>query len=119
MRLNQFIYVSFIHGSEPVGPIHVFKDYVVLTTHFWTFSYSLESHAKTKVIFWAKIQANIFLFHWVPGDGGDAEGVGGDEGVAGVDEQVADDALVAAEELGHSDVAFGFGIGENWPEGFS
>ena len=25
---NQFIYVSFIHGSEPVGPIHVFKDYV-------------------------------------------------------------------------------------------
>ena len=49
----------------------------------------------------------------VPGDGCNAEGVGGDEGVAGVDEQVADDALVAAEELGHSDVAFGFGIGEN------
>ena len=44
--------------------------------------------------------------------------MGGDEGVAGVDEEVAEDALVAAEELGQrSDVTLGFGLGENGPEG--
>ena len=48
------------------------------------------------------------------GDGDDAEGVGGDEGVADVDKEVAEDALVAAEELGqpHSNVIGGFGLGE-------
>ena len=56
--------------------------------------------------------------NWVPGDGYDAEGVGWDEGVAGVDEEVAEHALVAAEELGQrSDVTLGFGLGENGPEG--
>ena len=27
MTLNQFLYVNIIHGSEPVDPIHVLKDY--------------------------------------------------------------------------------------------
>ena len=30
MTLNQFLYVNIIHGSEPVDPIHVLKDYVCL-----------------------------------------------------------------------------------------
>ena len=37
-----------------------------------------------------------------------------DGGVAGVDQQVAEDALVAAEDLGHSlEVTGGFGLGED------
>ena len=28
MRLNQLMYPYIIHGSESVGPIHVFKEYV-------------------------------------------------------------------------------------------
>ena len=54
--------------------------------------------------------------NWVPGDGYDAEGVGWDEGVAGVDEEVAEHALVAADELvQHTDVIDRFTLGENRP----
>ena len=46
--------------------------------------------------------------------GEEAEGVRGDGGVAGVDHQVAEDALVMAEDLGRSlEVTGGFGLGED------